>query len=269
MTVVTVVTVTVVGLLAARGRVRSVEDFISLRDSAGQGTMAATIVASSMGAWILFSPAEAGAASFLVLNEAFPAWVTLVVVVLAVLLVTSSADTMFNAIASVVTADRARLVEDADQESLWVGGRALTVAVALCAIVVGAQGYSVLDLFLTADLLATAVFVPFLAGRSTERLSGAAGIAISLVGIAVVAASFPMLRGLLSVVTGLGGALPTPSLLAAFVGATFVPAVLTAAATTLSDPAADLDAVDREVRRLDEPVADGGRDASTTEVDGS
>jgi Na+/proline symporter len=174
----------------------------------------------------------------------------------------SSADTMFNAIASVVTADLARLVEDADQESLWVGGRALTVAVALCAIGVGAQGYSVLELFLTADLLAAAVFVPFLAGLYTERLSGPAAIAISLVGIAVGAASSPMLRGLLSVVPGLGGALPTPSLLAAFVGATFVPAVLTAAATALSDPAADLDAVDREVRRLDEPVADGGRDAA-------
>jgi Na+/proline symporter len=187
-TVVTVVAVTVVGLLAARGRVRSVEDFISLRDSAGQGTMAATIVASSMGAWILFSPAEAGAT--------------------------------FGGLPAIL-------------------------------------GYAV------GSAIPLLLFVP------------------------VGAASFPMLRGLLSVVPGLGGALPPPSLLAAFVGATFVPAVLTAAATALSDPAADLDAVDREVRRLDESVADGGRDAagsnggadptatdgsrdaSTTEVDGS
>ncbi len=46
---------------------------------------------------------ESGSASiafFLVVAEAFPTWVTLAVVVLAVLLVMSSADTMFNAIAA-------------------------------------------------------------------------------------------------------------------------------------------------------------------------
>ena len=61
-TALTVLAVTGVGLLAVRGRVRSVEDFIAARDSVGRGTMTATVVASTTGAWILFSPAEAGAA---------------------------------------------------------------------------------------------------------------------------------------------------------------------------------------------------------------
>ncbi|MES3517208.1 MAG: sodium:proline symporter, partial [Natronomonas sp.] len=61
-TVATVATFTAIGLLAARGKVRSVEDFISVRNSAGSGTVTATVVASMMGAWIIFSPAEAGAA---------------------------------------------------------------------------------------------------------------------------------------------------------------------------------------------------------------
>ena len=61
-TAVTVVVFTAIGLLAARGRVSSVESFISARDSAGHGTVTATVVASMMGAWILFAPAEAGAA---------------------------------------------------------------------------------------------------------------------------------------------------------------------------------------------------------------
>jgi Na+/proline symporter len=503
-TVVTVVAVTVVGLLAARGRVRSIEDFISLRDSAGQGTMAATIVASSMGAWILFSPAEAGAAFgglpailgyavgsaiplllfvpvgarirevmpsghsltefayarfgtgtyllvlvvsvfymfiflaaemtgiagalalvagvpqwqtavviggfvlaytaygglvasivtdtvqtlvilpllaigfggallalgghgavhaaavssdaplldpgfrpglefgvyvafailganmlnqglwqrayaadgeaalrrgfgaaavvvvpmillaglfgvaaaaleltgpdtasiafFLVLQEAFPAWVTVAIVVLAVLLVTSSADTMFNAIASVVTADLARLLEGADQRTLWLGGRGLTVAVAVGAIVVGAQGYSVLELFLTADLLAAAVFVPFVAGLYTERLADAGVVGASAAGMAVGFAWFPTLRAPFAAAPGGGGFLPAPSFLVAFVGATAVSAAVTALATAVADAEADLDAVDRQIRALDERLADGGRPEpttdETTEVDG-
>jgi len=204
---------------------------------------------------------ESGSASiafFLVLAEAFPAWVTLAVVVLAVLLVMSSADTMFNAIASVVTADLARVLDAPDERTLWLGGRGLTVAVALGAIFIGAQGYSVLQLFLTADLLAAGVFVPFLAGLYTERLTGPGAIVSGLAGLAVGFAYFPTLRGLVAAIPGLGSALPTPSFLVAFAGATLVSAALTAAATALGDADADLETLGRDVRSLDDPVADGG-----------
>ncbi|MDR7452861.1 MAG: sodium:proline symporter, partial [Armatimonadota bacterium] len=43
-----------VGLLDARRRRLSVEAYISARDSAGTQTAVATIVASAMGAWILY-----------------------------------------------------------------------------------------------------------------------------------------------------------------------------------------------------------------------
>jgi Na+/proline symporter len=204
---------------------------------------------------------ETGSASiafFLVVAEAFPTWVTLAIVVLAVLLVMSSADTMFNAIASVVTADLARLLDDPDQRTLWLGGRGLTVAVALAAMFIGAQGYSVLQLFLTADLLAAGVFVPFLAGLYTERLTGPGALVSGIAGLLVGFIYFPSLRGLVAAVPGVGGLLPAPSFLIAFAGATLVSAVLTVAATVLGGADADLDALGREVRALDEPVADGG-----------
>jgi len=204
---------------------------------------------------------ESGSASiafFLVLAEAFPTWVTLAVVVLAVLLVMSSADTMFNAIASVVTADLARLLDDPDQRTLWLGGRGLTVAVALAAMFIGAQGYSVLQLFLTADLLAAGVFVPFLAGLYTERLTGPGAVVSGIAGLLVGFAYFPSLRGLVAAVPGVGSLLPTPSFLLAFAGATLVSAALTVAATVLGGADADLDSLGREVRALDDPVADGG-----------
>ena len=58
---VAVVTMTAIGLRYSRGEVSSVEEFITARDSIGTPTLVATLLASNMGAWILFSPAEAGA----------------------------------------------------------------------------------------------------------------------------------------------------------------------------------------------------------------
>lgn len=62
LTIITLAVFTAIGLWYSRGRIESVEDFITARNTAGGGMTAATLIASSMGAWILFSPAEAGAA---------------------------------------------------------------------------------------------------------------------------------------------------------------------------------------------------------------
>ncbi len=206
----------------------------------------------------LTEPGTGSIAFFLVLEEVFPSWVMLAVVILAILLVMSSADTMFNAIASVVTADLARLLDEPEQRTLWIGGRVLTVAVAIGAIVIGAQGYSVVELFLTADLLAAAVFVPFLAGLYTERLSGRGTITASLAGMAVGIAYFPFLRAPLATVPGVTELLPEPSFLVAFVGATVVSVVVTVIGTIVGNAEVDLGTLDRDIRGLDEQVTDGG-----------
>lgn len=215
---------------------------------------------------------ESGTASiafFLVLEEVFPTWVILAVVILAILLVMSSADTMFNAIASVVTADLARLLDDSDQRTLWIGGRVLTVVVAISAIAIGSQGYSVLELFLTADLLAAAVFIPFLAGLYTERLPETGAITASLTGMGIGIVYFPLLRTPLAAVPGVEGVLPEPSFLFAFVGATAVSAVVTVIATSVGKTDVDLRTLDRDIRALDDPVADGGIDDASQLPEGS
>lgn len=206
-------------------------------------------------AFDLTSDASASIALFLVLEEVAPTWLTLVVVILAILLVMSSADTMLNAIASVATADLARLAPATSQRTLWMSGRGLTIAVAVGAIAIGAQGYSVLELFLTADLLAAAVFVPFLAGLFTRRLSGGGAIVASLAGLITGVAYFPTLRPWIEVVPGL----PPASFLLAFVGAAVVSSMVTAVATALGDAGANLDTLDAQVRALDEPIPGGGR----------
>ncbi|WP_435196240.1 sodium:solute symporter family transporter [Natronomonas sp. EA1] len=168
---------------------------------------------------------EASIAFFLLVSEAFPEWVVLAVVLVAVLLVASTADTLFNAISSLVTADLSRLLDSPSDATLTRSARALTAVVALAAAFVGAQGYSVLAVFLTADLLAAATFVPLLAGLYTPRLTGTGALASALAGLLAGVALFPLTPV----------ALPLPrSFFNAFLAAAGVSALLTVVATRLS-----------------------------------
>ncbi|MGF1569110.1 MAG: Na+/proline symporter [Nodosilinea sp.] len=60
---VTVASFTLLGLLQASRRAITLEDYMVSRNQLGTGMALATIVASAMGAWILFSPPEVGATS--------------------------------------------------------------------------------------------------------------------------------------------------------------------------------------------------------------
>jgi SSS family solute:Na+ symporter len=219
------------------------------------------VAASGLG---LVGSGNASIAFFLVLNRAFPEWVTLVIVVLAILLVMSTADTLFNALASIVTADLPRLIEDPDHRTLTRSARVLTLVVAIASIWVGAQGHSVLTLFLTADLLAAATFVPFLYGLYSGGLTEGGAVLSSVLGLVVGLAYFPTFHGLTSAIPGLGSVLPTPSFLISFLGAIVVSGGLTVIAARMTSTQFDLNTLRREIRRLDEPVADGGTSTATT-----
>ena len=209
---------------------------------------------------------EASIAFFVLLGQSFPDWVVLVVVLVAVLLVTSSADTLFNAIASLATADLPRLLEDPSGERLTAISRGLTVVVALAATFVGAQQYSVLAVFLTADLLAAATFGPLLAGLYTRRLSGGGMVASSVAGLCVGLVFFPTGRGVLAGLPG-ASALPEPSFLYAFLGAAVVSLGLAAVATRVAPADYDLGRLAREIRTLDGRSAAGGSDEEATAAD--
>ena len=211
------------------------------------------VAASGLG---LVTPETQSVAFFLVVTEILPETVAFAVVLLVVLLVMSSADTMLNAISSLVTVDLARLGAVEGGRSLRLVGRGLTVAVALGAIFIGAQGYSVLQLFLTADLLAAAVFVPIIWGLYAERLTERGALAGSLAGLVVGIAYFPMLRGVLLVVPGIGGLLPEPAFLPAFLGATGVSTLVTGLAVAVGTASFEFDSLAAEIRSFDEPAAD-------------
>ena len=206
---------------------------------------------------------DASVAFFVLLTEAFPEPLVLAVVLLALLLVASTADTLFNAMASLVTADLPRLLADPDDRTLTLAARALTVVVAVAAIYVSLRARSVLRLFLLADLLGAAVMVPLLSGLYSGRVGGRSALAASLAGLAVGAAFFPnpTVRGALEAVPGLAGVLPAPDFFPAFLGAAGVSTALTLAAARLGDAAFDLDRLDRRIRRLDAPAGAPPREA--------
>lgn len=195
---------------------------------------------------------NASIAFFLVVTEVFPDAVVLGIVILAVLLVMSSADTLFNALSSVVTADLPRVL-DLDDDTLTTSARILTVVVALASIVIGAQGYSVLTLFFVADLLAVATFIPLLAGLYARRLSGRGALVASLAGLLVGVLFFPVARPLLSA-TRLS--LPAASYFGSFLGAAIVSGGVTGLAAVVGQTRVDFDQLDRTITRLDDPADD-------------
>ena len=207
----------------------------------------------AVGLGLVEAPADASVAFFLVVTEVLPDPAVVAVAVLAVLLVVSSADTLFNAIASVVTVDLPR-VADLSDDGLTTAARTVTVVVAAAATVVGAQGYSVLTLFLLADLLAAATFLPLLYGLYSPRAWSGGVTAASAAGLLVGLAFFPPARGVLPL-----SALPAASYFVSFVGAAAVSTGLAVLTARLGNRRYDLDRLDRDVRRLgDDTVADGG-----------
>nr|WP_309484923.1 sodium:proline symporter [Halorhabdus salina] len=195
---------------------------------------------------------------FLLLGEAFPEWLVLIVVLLALLLVMSSVDTLFNALSSLVTADLPRLLDDPTDRTLTLGARAFTVAVALAAIYVSLRARSVLRLFFLADLLGAAVAFPLIYGLYSRRLTGPGALISSLAGLAFGLAYFPDLRGYITAIPLVGDALPAadPLYLTSFAGAFLLSTALTVIAARLSSPTFDHDGLGKTVRRLDEETAD-------------
>ncbi|MBA2779037.1 sodium:solute symporter family transporter [Billgrantia kenyensis] len=136
---------------------------------------------------------------FALLGEA-PGWLALPALVLAVTLVASSVDTLQNGIASLAVAGSGR-------RGLSIGAaRLATVVLMVPVVAVALQGFSVLRLFLIADLLCAAIVVPVLLGlwRRMSPLAAVAGGVAGMLGAVlpgwvaqgslsagVLAASFP------------------------------------------------------------------------------
>lgn len=182
-------------------------------------------------------------AVFVLVERALPEWLLVGLVLVALLLVMSTADSLFNGIASLVTADLPRLLHDPDDRTLRLAARVLTAIVALLAVAVSLKARSVLGLFLFADLLGASVMVPLVAGLYTGRLPGWGALAASLAGLSIGAVHFPGARWAL---TGIGvapGWLPAPSNLVAFLGAAGVSGLVAGIVIAANDRASTPDVI--------------------------
>lgn len=137
-------------------------------------------------------------ALFAVVLDATPAWLAVVVVLLGVALVMSSADTALNAISSLVTADLPRAFPAVSERRLLALARWSGVVVAVPAILVASQGWSVLYLFLLANLFCVAAVGPAVVGLYSANLSGRTAVWATAAGLIVGLTLFPdpnMARG--------------------------------------------------------------------------
>lgn len=195
-------------------------------------------------------------AVFALVSTSFPTPAVVGVGLLALLLVTSSADSLCTALSSLVTVDVPRLLDDPSDETLTLGARVVTVAVMVVAVYISQDAQSVLALFLFADLLGVAVAFPLVYGLFSPRLTGTGALASSVVSLAVGTAFFPFPLGIdtwLRSLPMVGPVLPAADALylSAFAGAAGVSVTLTLVFATLPSERYDFDRLSRAVNRLE------------------
>jgi len=167
----------------------------TVRQAFGGGALAVLptiLIAGGLGLLAMHFGFNDDRAFFSLLKQlALPFWVTVLVLVLALALVMSTLSALLNGIASVFTIDLMRLFPRMQSAGLLRTSRILTVAIGLPAILIAAQGYDVLYLFLLADLVCAGAVFPVLYGFYSRRLTGMAAILSALLGIATGALFFP------------------------------------------------------------------------------
>ena len=124
-------------------------------------------------------------------KEVMPFWSVVALLVLGIVLVMSSMDTLLNGIVSAVTTDLTRFKPEMGSASVLTSSRAVTVVLIIPAIFIASQGYSVLYLFLVADLVCAAAIFPVFFGLYSKNLTGTAALVSSLAGLIVGALFFP------------------------------------------------------------------------------
>ncbi|HVM20807.1 MAG TPA: hypothetical protein VM307_12680, partial [Egibacteraceae bacterium] len=166
-------------------RVWAARDDAALRRGTAIGAVATIPVVVLLGFWGAHAAGSGLAlgqppAPFFASIGGAPQWLLAPVLVLALALVASSVDTLQTGLASILVAQRRGLT--------LTGARVLTVALTVPAVAVALQGFSVLQLFLVADLLCAATVVPALsclwrrataAGALAGAVSGLAGAVLA------------------------------------------------------------------------------------------
>src|SRR5699024_9013388 len=134
---------------------------------------------------------DSSVALFSVLMPSLPTWFVILLLPLGLALVMSSADTAINAVSSLIAVDIRRLWPQAPVSVLLRWSRALIFPFVVLVWFFAAQGYSVLYLFLLADLLCCAAAFPVFIGLFSRHYHGAIASLSTVIGLLAGLLYFP------------------------------------------------------------------------------
>jgi Na+/proline symporter len=184
-------------------------------------------------------PGSGSTALFSVLLDNAPTWLLIGMIFFGLTLIMSSADSTISGFHSLFIIDLSRIIPSLNESKLVLISRGLIIVVSIMALWVASKGYSILYLFLLADLLCCAAAFPVFFGLYNTR--------------------YQSYQALLSIIGGLFAGLyyfPLPSapanyLFESFMFATFVPIVISLVLVLLpSKKAFDFAVVTQGVKKL-------------------
>ncbi len=135
---------------------------------------------------------DSSVALFSVVMPNIPLWLAIALIPLGISLVMCSADSAISAISSIVAVDIGRVMPKRSASSLMRLSRWLVLLVAIPVLIVAAQGYSVLYLFLLADLLCSAAAFPVFFGLFSRSHTGREAVMGTIAGLIAGLSMFPM-----------------------------------------------------------------------------
>lgn len=194
-------------------------------------------------AFVALEPAggDSSVALFSVLLPGAATWFVIALIPLGLALVMSSADTAISAVSSIIAVDARRLYPQATTAQLMRLARGLVLLLAIPVLLVASQGFSVLYLFLLADLLCSAAAFPVFYGLYNRSLDGFTATIATLSGLVAGLWLFPA-----------PGA-PLDWLLESFLVAAFVPVLVMVVLPRLRRASTpfDFNRLSQSVRSLD------------------
>lgn len=134
---------------------------------------------------------DSSVALFSIVFSYLPNWFVVLLIPLGLALVMSSADTAMNAVSSLVAVELRRLYPSGKSTTIMLWAKGMVIPLVFGVWFFASKGYSVLYLFLLADLLCSAAAYPVFAGLFNKHLNGRIAILSTLAGLIAGLALFP------------------------------------------------------------------------------
>ena len=118
-------------------------------------------------------------------------FLSVVIIILAVSLTVSTIDTLVNAISSIVIVDGKKVYTESNQNNLLGSSKVFIVILSFISLIIASKGYSILYLFLLADLLCCAAVFTIFYGFYQKKFKEKNAMASILLGLFLGLLFFP------------------------------------------------------------------------------